>query len=729
MRYFCVCVALVLSVFVSSAQRPVLGKMSSLVRELAVREHTAQKKAQAKQQHPRSVCAFVRMEGDGKRILEKHGCRMLTQVGDIYIVDIPIHALSALSQHVGVKRIEANRSHSLLMDSTAIHLNTQSVYAGTDLPQAYTGEGVVVGVVDVGFDLTHPNFYDSTTTNYRIKRFWDQLSIDTIGSALFVGADYTTEATIKDYAHSRDGLIQTHGTHTLGIAAGSGYDSPYRGMAYESDICLVSNAVSSDISLIDEADIYKYTYATDALAFKYCFDYAESVGKPCVVSFSEGSPQDFRGDDQLFYEMIENITGPGKIFVAAAGNDGGRKTYFRKMPGTESVGAFFYTEGKRMSFSMKSKSAFSIRTTIYDSPREVLTIETAQVLAAKDSIYVDTLTVGSKNYIFTVTAYPSCYDDSEMVYECYIEGEARLGLEREISVELVGDEADVELFKGAGYISVSGTDASLNAGEMRYSIHSPSSAPAAICVGGTAYRTGIVNYQGTPRTYNMGTGGVRYRHSSVGPTYDERVKPDVMAPGVNVISSYSSYYIEANPTAGDVGWDVAHFGFNGRTYAWNSNSGTSMSTPAVAGAIALWLQAKPTLTREEIMDVFSRTCTHYDASLSYPNNEYGYGQIDVYRGLLDILGVSGIEEVSKSHTAARIGVSPNGMLTIMTAEPVDHPFTVKVYSVSGMLLYTEQMEAGRTTYTLDLSRLPSSAVYAVQINGDKKIAGSTLIRL
>ena len=376
MRYFCVCVALMLSVFVSSAQRPVLGKMSSLVRELAVLEHTAQKKAQAKQQHPRSVCAFVRMEGDGKRILEKHGCRMLTQVGDIYIVDIPIHALSALSQHVGVKRIEANRSHSLLMDSTAIHLNTQSVYAGTDLPQAYTGEGVVVGVVDVGFDLTHPNFYDSTTTNYRIKRFWDQLSIDTIGSALFVGADYTTEATIKDYSHSRDGLIQTHGTHTLGISAGSGYDSPYRGIAYESDICLVSNAVSSDISLIDEADIYKYTYATDALAFKYCFEYAESVGKPCVVSFSEGSPQDFRGDDQLFYEMIENITGPGKIFVAAAGNDGGRKTYFRKMPGTESVGAFFYTEGKRMSFSMKSKSAFSIRTTIYDSPREVLTIET-----------------------------------------------------------------------------------------------------------------------------------------------------------------------------------------------------------------------------------------------------------------------------------------------------------------------------------------------------------------
>ena len=60
--------------------------------------------------------------------------------------------------------------------------------------------------------------------------------------------------------------------NTLGIAAGCGYDSPYRGMAYESDICLVSNAVSDDEQFIDSTDYYKYTYATDALGFKYIMD-------------------------------------------------------------------------------------------------------------------------------------------------------------------------------------------------------------------------------------------------------------------------------------------------------------------------------------------------------------------------------------------------------------------------------------------------------------------------
>ena len=717
----------------ATAQRPALGKMSSLVRELALREHTLHKTAflspSKTVKSSSRICAFVRLADGDSRALEENDCRVLAQVGDIYIADIPLHRLSSLSACKSVRRIEANRSHSPVMDSTAIHLNTQPVYLGTGLPQAYTGNGVVVGLVDVGFDVTHPNFFDSTASRYRIKRFWDQLSTDTVGSGLYVGADYTSESDIQNYAHSRDGLIQTHGTHTLGIAAGSGYDSPYRGMAYESDICIVSNAVSSDIALIDSADVYKYTYATDALAFKYIFDYAESEGKPCVVSFSEGSSQDFRGDDQLFYEMIEQLTGAGKIFVAAAGNEGGRKTYFRKPQGVESKGAFFYTGGSVISFTAKSQSPFSIRTTIYDSPREVNTIDVSEVLSAPDSIYTDTLMVGGRQYAFMMAAYPSCYGTSETAYDFYLRGDTRLGMDCEISVELVGADADVELFKGSGYLSASGTDASLNAGEMVCNILSPSSAPAAICVGGTAYRTGVTNYEGIYRPYNMGTGGIRYRHSSVGPTYDGRTKPDVMAPGVNIISSYSSYYLEANPTASDIASDVSHFDYNGRTYVWNANSGTSMSAPAVAGAIALWLQAKPTLTREEIIEVFSRTCKQYDPSLSYPNNYYGYGEIDVYRGLLDILGVSGIEGLSQRHTKARVGLRSGNVLTIDVPEVVGHPFTVRLYSVSGTVIHKQQMSAGATHYTLDLGHLPPSGIYVVQIEGAPAIAGSTLIRL
>ena len=76
------------------------------------------------------------------------------------------------------------------------------------------------------------------------------------------------------------------------------------------------------------------------------------------------------------------------------------------------------------------------------------------------------------------------------------------------------------------------------------------------------------------------------------------------------------------------------------------STGTSMSTPVVAGAVALWLQANPHLTQQAVKDIISRTSRHPDASADYPNNEYGYGEIDVYRGLLDVLGLNGINSLS-----------------------------------------------------------------------------------
>ena len=49
-----------------------------------------------------------------------------------------------------------------------------SVHAGLNLPQAYHGEGVLIGVLDWGFDCTHPMFYDTTLTQSRIRGIWDQ---------------------------------------------------------------------------------------------------------------------------------------------------------------------------------------------------------------------------------------------------------------------------------------------------------------------------------------------------------------------------------------------------------------------------------------------------------------------------------------------------------------------------------------------------------------------------
>ena len=187
------------------------------------------------------------------RMCSQYGLHKHAQYGDIAIVSIPLGSLGPLSEHPAVRRIEASPTCHLSMDTTSVIVGADKLYSPSiihHLQTSFTGAGVVVGLMDVGFDLTHPNFYDTTTTTCRIGAFWDQLSKDTINSTLPVGRAFEGTDLTK-VQHSTDAHLLSHGTHTLGIAAGSGYLYPYRGIAYDAEICIVNNAVNEDIELID----------------------------------------------------------------------------------------------------------------------------------------------------------------------------------------------------------------------------------------------------------------------------------------------------------------------------------------------------------------------------------------------------------------------------------------------------------------------------------------------
>jgi hypothetical protein len=95
--------------------------------------------------------------------------------------------------------------------------------------------------------------------------------------------------------------------------------------------------------------------------------------------------------------------------------------------------------------------------------------------------------------------------------------------------------------------------------------------------------------------------GLRASFSSVGPSADGRIKPDVAALGVGVVS--------ATPV-----------GSNG--YA--AQNGTSLSCPLVAGAAALLMEARPAATSFEIMDALRQTASQS----SSPGREVGWGIVD-----------------------------------------------------------------------------------------------------
>jgi len=681
----------------------------------------------------RLTCAFVRASDE--TVLARHGAKVLAQFGDIYIVSVPLNSLEPLAKEQTVDRIEARRPCAVHMDSTARHINALPVYAGTALPHPFTGQGVVMGVMDIGFDLTHPNFFSTDMTRYRIHALWDQLATDTVGSPFFVGRDYQGRDELLALQHSRDGLEQTHGTNTLGMAAGSGYDTPYRGMAFESDICLVNNAVSDHLALIDSLDLYKYTSATDALGFKYIFDQAKKMGKPCVINFSEGSHQDLTGDDQLYYAVLDSLCGPGRIIVASAGNDGNTLTYFHKPWGQASAGTFLRSATNTAYVQLSSQQPFDLRLIVHSEQPDTIVLHSRRPIELPDSELIDTLALHDGQYVIDMMTSASHYNERDTVVDLAIVAPHSVGGRGvKLSVEAMGEEADVECFTMAGiFINDDRPGSPLNAAEATHNVHSPSSAPTVVSVGATSWRTGFANISGEWQDNEQSTTGQRNTNSSVGPTKDGLTKPDVMAPGTNIISSYSSYYLEAHPDATDNRHStVSTTTHDGRTYPWTANTGTSMSSPVVGGAIALWLQAKPDLTPAEALETIRLTSHQPDASLTYPNTLYGHGEINVYRGLLHLLGISAIAEVSTTPVQSlRPLASPSGTLRLQAAATPRQTLTLRLYALGGQQLATWSVAPAQWHDRVLTLPLPATAsgIVALQADSDEPaLSGSLLIR-
>lgn len=193
-------------------------------------------------------------------------------------------------------------------------------------------------------------------------------------------------------------------------------------------------------------------------------------------------------------------------------------------------------------------------------------------------------------------------------------------------------------------------------------------------------------------------------------------------PGLNINAAYNSFYGDYE---GIKKYLVSTVQYNGKTYHYLAESGTSMASPVVAGIIALWLQAKPDLTPEEALAAIQQTSTHPDNTMAYPNNTYGHGQIDAYQGLLYVLDLpSRIPDLSMNQPQGVTFRVENRMLYVDFGDAHPKRITLNVYALDGRRLLTR---SGRDR--INLSTL-KDGVYAVQVITDQRqTTGSTLIRL
>lgn len=149
------------------------------------------------------------------------------------------------------------------------------------------------------------------------------------------------------------------------------------------------------------------------------------------------------------------------------------------------------------------------------------------------------------------------------------------------------------------------TIAAGNNGPKNSSITSPGISKKAITVGSSDDSESVTIWGSSQKNF-----------SGRGPTLECVIKPDIVAPGANIVSCLSpTAYIDSSNTEGVKIVDKNYLQL----------SGTSMSTPIVTGAIALLLQKYPSLTPNDVKYMLKYSTT----DLGYPKNQQGWGLIDI----------------------------------------------------------------------------------------------------
>ena len=129
--------------------------------------------------------------------------------------------------------------------------------------------------------------------------------------------------------------------------------------------------------------------------------------------------------------------------------------------------------------------------------------------------------------------------------------------------------------------------------------------------------------------------------SSYGVSLNGVAQPTVTAPGTHVVSSINHYTCDKE-IAETMQW---------QGYPYSSMNGTSMSCPTVSGIIALWLQADPTLSLDDIKEVLAATSRNDEFTAVDPI-KWGYGKIDAAAGIEYIKGMTPISTVSHDNPKA-----------------------------------------------------------------------------
>ena len=702
------------------------------------------------------------------------GAEVKAAMGWMLMVAATAEQLPEIARLEGVTNIAIGSKPLLKLDKSRQATHTDEVQSGTgqQLPQAYNGEGVIIGVIDSGFDFTHPVFKDDKG-NLRIKAAFMPGMTYTEGKgkkAVVNGKEL--EGTLFD---TPDMILDTlqlkqtstfHGTHVAGCAAASPVAS-VKGTAggHLAGIAPKAELIMSE-TYGDEQQKKKYEGSTTDVevlnvvnAMNYMEEYAKKAGKPLIVTMSMNTaagPHDGTSAESLVYK---DFCDRGNIMTIASGNEGSEKCHVHKTIDADHPLKVLLGRDKEFGFInylLTDKHA-KIRIFLYDIAKktEVATTNTHELVnginsqaaiskdgeeAEKDELSKDLLKLmkdseGKSRYYNSggALAVKNGIGETQdpkggtrhltsttiQSIGTIISSDIRLGVEITAN-ESIEQRAWINSNSGGEFEDAEGFDK----GSADVSVGDLCTTGVPISVGSWTANNLVVDKPGEkPEPDKKETVGDISKYTSYGIDYAGHQHPFVVTPG-NCVYSASNSFVDDEFNDVIAKQDFSNQ-FKGQTtprsYRWVKSDGTSMATPIAAGIIALWLQAAHdkgiTLTIDKVKEIIKES-TDTDEFTQKAGIRAGYGKLNAYKGLLKVLGLpTAISELSQHQPQGMTFRIADGRLYV---EGAKDGTAVTLYNLSGTVV--RQSQVAGDAVSLDGLQ---PGVYAVQIGR----LGSTLIRL
>jgi subtilisin family serine protease len=516
------------------------------------------------------------------------------------LADLPLTALSQLDQRAWARRAEAPKRLLATLDQARGEITGLDAALAEVGNAGLTGAGVLIGIVDTGVDWSHPDFRRADGST-RLERFVLARYDGTPPVSHYERYDAAQiDAALGGGPPVPRGDPHGHGTHCLSIAAGNGLGQPdgrYRGVAPEAALL----AVRSE-PLLDDHTI---------TGIRETFELAGD--RPAVVTLSLGSHFGAHDGTTALENEIARASGPGRIVVVAAGNEGEDEihTQTRLVPGVDTVVRFRVSDPEFQGVDVWIPRGDEVDVwlqrpdgLLYEpnggetgSPYGDFRVDFVENPLNRDLDVTVLLAGGRVNDVWAVRIRPLTVVHGQM--------HAWGGTFNPVT---------------NGFLFLDPVPG--------FSVGMPATEERAISVTSLVSRG---SYEGPagPVTLPGLVPGELSSFSSRGPTRYGGQKPDVAAPGQVVTAALAAgSELSSNPRYAERRHPSGRY---------ISIQGTSMATPFVAGMVALLLQREPTLTPEEVQQRLRVTARRDMDTGPVWNDGFGWGKLDA-RALLGFSG-------------------------------------------------------------------------------------------